>query len=114
MEPFAAGWLSILPPIIAIILALITKEVFSSLLIGIFSGACIYTFGSGVPDPLIKMLDVTFSLMGEKVDFQILLFCILNLDHNPYGTGSHPNQYVAVPLPSLRIGGEHPAQGYPS
>lgn len=77
MEPFAAGWLSILPPIIAIILALITKEVFSSLLIGIFSGACIYTFGSGVPDPLIKMLDVTFSLMGEKVDFQILLFCTL-------------------------------------
>ena len=70
MEPYAAGWLSILPPIIAIVLALITKEVFSSLLIGIFSGAAIYTFGSGVPDPLIKMLDVTFSLMGQKVDFQ--------------------------------------------
>lgn len=66
MEPYAAGWLSILPPIIAIVLALITKEVFSSLLIGIFSGAAIYTFGSGVPDPLIKMLDVTFSLMGQK------------------------------------------------
>ena len=48
MEPYAAGWLSILPPIIAIVLALITKEVFSSLLIGIFSGAAIYTFGSGV------------------------------------------------------------------
>lgn len=77
MEPYAAGWLSILPPIIAIVLALITKEVFSSLLIGIFSGAAIYTFGSGVPDPLIKMLDVTFSLMGQKVDFQILLFCTL-------------------------------------
>lgn len=45
MQP--AG-LSILPPIIAIVLALITKEVFSSLLIGIFSGAAIYTFGSGV------------------------------------------------------------------
>ena len=41
MEPYAAGWLSILPPIIAIVLALITKEVFSSLLIGIFSGAAI-------------------------------------------------------------------------
>lgn len=41
------------------------------------SGAAIYTFGSGVPDPLIKMLDVTFSLMGQKVDFQILLFCTL-------------------------------------
>ena len=79
MEPYAAGWLSILPPIIAIVLALITKEVFSSLLIGIFSGAAIYTFGSGVPDPLIKMLDVTFSLMGQKVDFQILLFFRLHV-----------------------------------
>lgn len=66
MEPYAAGWLSILPPIIAIVLALITKEVFSSLLIGIFSGAAIYTFGSGVPDPLIKMLDVTFSHSWAK------------------------------------------------
>ena len=31
------GWLSILPPIIAIVLALITKEVYSSLFIGIFA-----------------------------------------------------------------------------
>lgn len=35
MEPFAAGWLSIIPPIVAIVLALLTKEVLSSLLIGI-------------------------------------------------------------------------------
>lgn len=31
MDPFDAGWLSLLPPIIAITLALITKEVISSL-----------------------------------------------------------------------------------
>ena len=41
MEPYYAGWLSILPPIIAIGLALITKEVISSLLIGILSGTFI-------------------------------------------------------------------------
>ena len=35
------GWLSILPPIIAIVLALITKEVYSSLFIGIISGMLI-------------------------------------------------------------------------
>ena len=29
MDPFDAGWLSLLPPIIAITLALITKEVIS-------------------------------------------------------------------------------------
>ena len=32
------GWLSLLPPIIAIALALLTKEVYSSLFIGLFSG----------------------------------------------------------------------------
>ena len=37
------GWLSILPPIIAIVLALITKEVISSLMVGILSGTLIYS-----------------------------------------------------------------------
>ncbi len=77
MEAYAAGWLSILPPVIAIALALITKEVFSSLLLGIFSGTLIYTFGKGIDDPLIKSVEVTFNLMGDKVDFNILLFCTM-------------------------------------
>ena len=34
MQPYAAQWLSIVPPIVAIGLALYTKEVFSSLFIG--------------------------------------------------------------------------------
>lgn len=37
MEPYAAEWWSIVPPIVAIGLALLTKEVFSSLLVGIFT-----------------------------------------------------------------------------
>ena len=39
-----AGWLSILPPLIAIILALKTKEVYSSLFAGVFAGMLIYCF----------------------------------------------------------------------
>ena len=31
------GWVSLIPPILAIALALITKEVYSSLFIGVFS-----------------------------------------------------------------------------
>ena len=34
---------SVLPPVITIVLALATKEVYMSLLIGIFSGALMYT-----------------------------------------------------------------------
>ncbi|RYM36071.1 Na+/H+ antiporter NhaC family protein [Brumimicrobium glaciale] len=41
------GWLSLLPPLIAIILALIFKEVLSSLFIGIFIGAATIGFYGG-------------------------------------------------------------------
>ncbi len=40
--PAYAKWLSLLPPIIAIVLALITKEVYSSLILGILAGGVIY------------------------------------------------------------------------
>ncbi len=40
--PSYAKWLSLLPPIIAIVLALITKEVYSSLILGILAGGVIY------------------------------------------------------------------------
>lgn len=43
---FANTFMSLLPPIIAIALALITKEVYSSLFIGILSGGVIYAFSS--------------------------------------------------------------------
>ena len=36
-----AGFLSIIPPIVAIVLALVTKEVIFSLLLGVFSGTII-------------------------------------------------------------------------
>ena len=35
MDPVSVGALSILPPVIAVVLALINKEVFSSLILGI-------------------------------------------------------------------------------
>jgi len=56
MDPIYVGWLSILPPIIAIILALITKEVISSLLIVILVGAFTYSFtlGTGVEDKTVE------------------------------------------------------------
>ena len=47
MEPIQVGILCLLPPIIAIGLALITKEVISSLILGILSGTLIYSFSTG-------------------------------------------------------------------
>lgn len=40
---FHAGFLSLLPPVVAIVLALITKEVYSSLFVGIITGALLYS-----------------------------------------------------------------------
>lgn len=74
MDAISAGWLSIIPPVIAILLALVTKEVISSLIIGIFSGTLIYAFSTG--GGVIKAFDVTFSLMAEKLgdNASIILF----------------------------------------
>ena len=40
-RPFAPGWVSILPPLVAIVLALIFKEVITALLAGIWLGALV-------------------------------------------------------------------------
>ncbi len=77
MDPYYAGWLSLLPPVIAIVLALITKEVISSLLLGILSGTLIYSVGMGKSAVLISTVETAFDTMTGKVDFSILLFCTL-------------------------------------
>lgn len=73
LTPFAAGWLSILPPIIAIALALITKEVLSSLMLGILSGALIWAVGTGA-NPVMGTVGAAFEIMVTKLDFTIILF----------------------------------------
>lgn len=69
----ATFW-SVLPPIIAIILALITKEVYSSLLIGIIMGGLLYSSGN----PL-KAIETVFGIMSDKIgdNAYILIFLVL-------------------------------------
>ena len=76
MEPCAAEWWSIVPPIVAIGLALLTKEVFSSLLVGIFTGTLIYAVGTDA-NIVMGTLETAFTMMAKKVDFNILIFCSL-------------------------------------
>ncbi len=76
MQPYDAQWLSIVPPIVAIGLALITKEVFSSLFIGILTGTLIYACGTGA-NIVMGTLETAFKLMGTKLDFDIIIFCSL-------------------------------------
>lgn len=79
MEPVDVGILSLLPPIIAISLALITKEVISSLMLGILSGGLLYAAASG--GGLVDMSSATFEIMSKTVGtpdkFNIILFLAL-------------------------------------
>ncbi|CAK7031396.1 MAG: hypothetical protein EUB_00295 [Eubacterium sp.] len=79
METIDVGFLSLLPPIIAIVLALCTKEVISSLLIGILSGGLIYALNTG--GGIIEMSSVAFGVTAETVGspgkFNIILFLAL-------------------------------------
>lgn len=59
------GWMSILPPLIAITLALVTKEVYSSLFIGLFSGMLVYSFFAG--GSLLSAVSMTFDMMCSKI-----------------------------------------------
>ncbi len=82
MEAIDVGFLSVIPPIIAIGLALITKEVISSLIIGILSGTFIYSVYTteGFLNVLIKTIETTVTLMSQKLSENIpivLFLCFL-------------------------------------
>ncbi|SDP51719.1 Na+/H+ antiporter NhaC family protein [Desulforhopalus singaporensis] len=58
------GWLAILPPLIAIILAIATKEVLLSLLVGVFSGALVLS-GYNPIDALMKTIEIIATKLGD-------------------------------------------------
>ncbi len=76
VKPYAT-WLALLPPIIAIVLALITKEVYSSLFIGILSGALLYAnFNfTGTIDHLFQ--DGFISAVADPYNIGIIIFLIV-------------------------------------
>ena len=68
--------LSLLPPIIAIVLALITKEVYSSLFIGILSGALIYS-NLNVWGMVTNTFDVMVGKLAYSWNVGILIFLVV-------------------------------------
>lgn len=76
------GWLSILPPLIAILLALLFKEVISSLFIGIFIGAAtlgFYSEGvSGIFGAFLTVLDhYILDALVNPDHLSVILFSVL-------------------------------------
>ena len=68
----ATFW-ALMPPVVAIVLALITKEVYVSLLIGILAGGLFYANFN-----VLDALETTFTIMGERVgsNTNIIVFLV--------------------------------------
>ena len=80
-ELISTGAWSIVPPLLALGLALLTKEVYSSLLVGVFSGLIIYEFcleGAGVQQ-LITAFTLIPQVMAEQIASNAALILFLAL-----------------------------------
>lgn len=69
---FIGTWWSLVPPLLAIVLALITKEVYSSLFIGVAVGALMYT-GFHPWNAFVAFFDI----MKNSMNLNILIFDVL-------------------------------------
>lgn len=77
LQMIQTGVFSIFPPIIAISLALITKEVYSSLFIGLFSGMLIYTLSGG--GTLLQTVSYTLDMAAYKIAGNSYMIIFLGL-----------------------------------
>ena len=68
--------LALLPPVIAIVLALMTKEVYSSLFVGILAGSLIYS-NWNLWDMVLNTFDVMISKICDSWNVGILIFLVL-------------------------------------
>lgn len=70
------GLLGIIPPLLAIILAFVTKDVIVSLFLGIFSGTLIVAGGNPIL-AIIKLTDALAASLADSWNIRIFLFCAL-------------------------------------
>lgn len=77
MEPVEAGFLSLIPPLLALVLAFITKEVITSLLAGVLSGTIIYTVIRRLP--WFESISILISLLIEKMSEEMEMIIFITL-----------------------------------
>jgi Na+/H+ antiporter NhaC len=76
IAPYATWW-SIFPPLLAIVLALITKEVYSSLFLGILAGGLLYS-GWKLEGTIVHVFsDGYISSIADSYNVGILVFLVL-------------------------------------
>ena len=76
IKTYASIW-ALLPPVIAIVLALITKEVYSSLIIGIIVGGALYAGGNFEGTITHVISDGFVSNVADSYNMGIIIFLVL-------------------------------------
>lgn len=75
IEVYATGW-ALLPPVLAIVLALVTKEVYSSLFIGVLAGGLLYSHFSFEGTITHVFEDGVISVLADKWNVGIIIFLV--------------------------------------
>jgi tetracycline resistance efflux pump len=70
------GWLSVIPPLFAILLAIKTRQVFLSLFLGIFSGWIILSDGN-ILTGLAKAIQACIDVFKDEGNTRVIIFCAL-------------------------------------
>ena len=108
---YATAW-ALLPPIIAIGLALITKEVYSSLFLGIVMGGLLYSGFSFEGTTMHVLEDGFISVLSDSYNVGILIFLVIlgtmvSLMNRAGGSAAGPRKkskhesvHSFLPLPS--------------
>ena len=77
ISPFYQTFWALLPPIIAIVLALVTKEVYSSLFVGIFVGGLLYSNFNFEGTLLHVFNDGIVASLADPYNVGILVFLVI-------------------------------------
>jgi len=111
---YATFW-ALLPPIIAIALALITKEVYSSLFIGIIVGAALFAGGSFTGTMNHIFQDGMIGQLSDPYNVGILVFLvflgvIVALMNKAGGSAAFGEWAARCPGPARHAGFRHPVR----
>ncbi|HJN97012.1 MAG: C4-dicarboxylate ABC transporter [Gammaproteobacteria bacterium] len=73
---YEAGWMSVLPPILAIVLAIVTRQVFISLSIGIWIGFCILESVNPLAG-IALAIEGVINVFSDAGDTRVLVFTLI-------------------------------------
>ena len=75
IDVYATGW-ALVPPVLAIVLALVTKEVYSSLFVGVLSGAMLYSHFSFEGTLTHVFSNGVISVLSDEWNVGIIIFLV--------------------------------------